>query len=116
MLSCIFKGMRVEVGEDTKICVGVRLGSIAVGVRVTDGIGVFVGTRVEVAFPGKFLIAVASVGFGMGDWIGARHASKIRMIGSKARGRSINFIKPNKYGRSWFVSFPIFYLYFTQPE
>jgi hypothetical protein len=97
MLSCVFTGIRVGFGEDMETCVGVRLGGMAVGVRVTYGTGVFVGSGVEVALPGKSLITGASVGFGMRDGMGARHASRIRMIGSKTRGRSSNFIIPNKY-------------------
>jgi hypothetical protein len=106
MLSCVVNGIRVGVWVDIKTCVGVRLGGIEVGVKVAEGIEVYVGRKVEVGFPRKFLAAGISVGVGLRDGMKARHANRMSIIGSKTRIRILKFINDNITARSNLYNFP----------
>jgi len=96
MLICVVKEICTGVWVDVKTWGGARLGGVEVVVKVTDGIKVYVGRKVEVGFTGKFLVTGLRVGVEMGGGMKTRHANRMRIIGSKTRNRILEFINDNK--------------------
>lgn len=84
------------MGVEVEACVGVRLGGMVVGVE--DGIGVKVDEGEGVGFSVGGILVRVTVGVGLREGIKVRHASRIKIIGSKTRERGLAFINNNAEG------------------